>query len=353
MSINPDIIYFVFPMKKIFPSLFLLLVFTLISCSTAENPPEPEVPEVVAEEDTYNFIALRNDGQLFEIGNKTGKISSGNKIQGIEFNTLFNGVTSTGSTLYVYEHRFDPFQAYIHEYNLVTGTNKTHEINFSEDVFGPYAGLISLEYDEQNNMLLALVKENFEENHPLTSRVARIDPVTFEVSSLDIEINKGHIMGTLLKDNNIYASSYKTSTGSGENDFFKIDLSNGSINRIALDNISIPPIHLSHNVTKNTLFGFLPVPGSTFLGASEPVIMNPGTGEITYLLPEEITGNKHQFGRSIYHPATNEHVDIITSPTYNALFRYNAVTQEVNVIHLPNPNDLSSLVTLVGAVKVE
>lgn len=306
----------------------------------------------MAEEDTFNYIVLRNDGQLFEIGNNTGKISTGNKIPGIEFNTLFNGVTSTGSSLYVYEHRFDPFQAYIHEYNLISKANKTHKISFPEDVFGTYAGLISLEYDEENKVLLGLVKENFEENHPLTSRVARIDPVSFEVSSLNIEVNRGHIMGTLLKDNNLYASSYKTSAGSGENSFFKIDLDNGSITNIEIDNMVHPPIHLSHNASKNTLFGFFPVQGSTFMGASEPVIIDLGTGEVSYLLPEEVTGNKHQFGRSIYHPETNEHVDIITSPTYNAIFRYNALTEEVNIIHLPQPNELSSLITLVGVLKV-
>ncbi|QCY68457.1 hypothetical protein FHG64_03105 [Antarcticibacterium flavum] len=335
-------------MKKNLSPLLFLVFLILFSCTTSDAPEERKVPEVAVDEDTAFYLALRNDGQLFEIGDTTGEIKTVNKIPGIDFNTVINGVTASSTKLFIYEHEFDPFQAYIHVYNFSNKTSTAHKLTFAEDDFGTFAGLVSMEWDEEKKVLIGLVKENFGENYPVASRVAHIDPVTFKVTPLEIEVEKGHIMGTLLIGNSIYASSFRTSTGSGMTEFFRIDLSNGSVTNLEVDGMTIPPIHLSQDPGSNTVFGFLPVLGSTFMGESNPVTMNLESGAVTYLLPGETTGTKHQFGRSFFNVDTNEHVDIITSPTYNALFRYNSVTQEIIITKLPNTNDLSSMISLVG-----
>lgn len=335
---------------KQFNFLLLLILCCFISCSTSETEPDPEEPEVVLE-DNYNYIALRHDGQLFEIGDNTAKIKAINKIQGIGFTTAMNAITHSASKVYIYEHKFPPSHPVIHEYNFATKTSKSHGIVFSEEAFGAYPGLLSLEWDEENKVLLALVKENFGEDHPLSSRLAQIDPETFKVTSMNIEVDRGHIMGTLKKGNSIYASSSRSAT-SGVHDFFKIDLQSGLVTSLEVDGMTIAPIHLSHNPAKNALFGFLPVQGSSFMGASDPVVLNPGTGVVKQLLPNELTGNKHQFGRSFFNTESAEHVDFITSMTYNALFRYNSNTQQVTVTKLPHPNDLGSLISIVGVVKL-
>lgn len=326
--------------------LLVLIVFGFISCTTENVTPEPEVlPEAV---DTYKYIALRNDGQLFEVGNLTGKVTPVNKIPGIDFNTVFNAVTSSPTHLYIYEHRFPPLESLIHIYNLTSKTSQAKPIRFPADVFGEFPGLLSMEWDEANENLVGLVKEHYEQGPHHNSRVVRIDPVSLEVTSMDIEVDRAHIISTQLVQNTIYTSTIRTSTGSGTNDFFKIDLSSGAMTTLELPGMVRPPLHLSKNADNHILFSFLPVEGSNFMGAARPVLIDPNNLKVTDLLPNEVIGTLNFNGRSFFNPASGEHVDFITSTTYYGLFQYNTNTQKVTVTHIDFPNDLSSLVGIVG-----
>lgn len=327
----------------------------LISCSEDEALPKPEVlPEVNLEtKDTYKYIALRNDGQLFEVGNLTGKIDLINKIPGIDFNTTFNAITSSPTHLYIYEHKFPPLQSLIHIYNRTTKTSQSKIISFPQDVFGEFPGLLSLEWDKRSENLIGLIKEHYEQGPHDISRLARIDPVTLEITSMNIEVDLAHIISTQLIENNIYTSTYRTSTGSGNNDFFKIDLRSGALTSLELENMVRPPIHLSKNTRNNILFGFLPVEGSNFMGAARPVLINPDNMQVTDLFPNEVIGNLNFMGRSFFNPDSGEHVDFITSTTYFGLFHYNTSSQKVSVTHLESPNNLSSLVGIVDVRKVD
>lgn len=339
-------------MKKSLSRWFVIfMVIGFNSCATDEVEPEPEVlPEAI---DTYKYIALRNDGQLFEVGNNTGKISPVNKIPGIEFISTFNAVTSSPTKLYIYEHKFPPLQSTIHVYNRTTKATQTKTISFPEEVFGEFPGLVSLEWDETNSVLVALVKEHYESGPHNITRVARIDPDNFEVTSMNIEIDRAHIISTQLVEDKIYTSTYKPGTGGGSNDFFQIDLATGTLTSLELPNMIWPPIHLSKNNVNNVLFGFLPTEGSSYAGAARPVLINPSTRQVTQLFPNEVIGNKNFNGRSFFNASLGEHVDFITSATYNGLFKYNIDTQKATVTQLPLPNDLSSLVAIVDVRKVD
>lgn len=336
---------------KNFYFILLLNCLSLISCSTSDSAPDPVDPEEVVE-DAYNYIVLRHDGQMFEIGDNTGQIKKINKIPNVEMISVGNTVTGSAAKIYFYEHKFPPQQPLIHEYTFATKTSTFHVIEFPEVDFGPFAGLESLEWDENKKLLVGIVRENFGEDRPKPARLAQIDPETFLVSSLDIEVPKKYIISALKKGNQIYASSYRSHSSGYESEFFKIDLQNGSINNLIVDGMTIAPIHLSHNENKNILFGFLPVQGSSFLGASKPVVIDPATGVVKQLLPNELTGNLNQFGRSFFNIGNKEHVDLITSPTYLAIFRYNSETQKVTLTKLPHPNDLGTANNIVGVVKL-
>ncbi|CAN5160972.1 hypothetical protein BH23BAC2_BH23BAC2_21970 [soil metagenome] len=334
--------------KSFFLWLVVLMVIGFNSCDTDEVHPEV-LPDAI---DTYKYIALRSDGQLFEVGNHTGKISPVNKIPGIEFVSNLNTLTFSPTNLYIYEHKFPPLQSTIHVYNRTTKTTQTKTISFPKEVFGEAPGLVSLEWDETNGVLVGLVKEHYESGPNHITRVARIDPVNFEVTSMNIELDRAHVISTQLIENKIYTSTYKPGTGGGSNDFFQIDLATGTLTSLELPNMVWPPIHLSKNNTNNLLFGFLPVAGSTFAGEGKPVTINPATRQVTNLFPNEMIGNKNFSGRSFFNPGSGEHVDFITSATYNGLFQYNTNTQEVAVTELPLPNDLSSMVAIVDVRKV-
>lgn len=88
------------------------------------------------------------------------------------------------------------------------------------------------------------------------------------------------------------------------------------------------------------------------MGASKPVVIDPVTGVVKQLLPDELIGNLNQFGRSFFNTGNKEHVDLITSSTYLAIFRYNSETQEVTLTKLPYPNDLGTANNIVGVVKL-
>jgi len=334
-------------------NLYFLFAFCLsfISCSTSDSPADPVLPGVEVE-DSYQYIILRHDGQLFEVGDNTGVIKKINKIPDVDMISVGNAITWSPDKVYFYEHKFPPQQPLIYEYTLSTKQTKSHVIEFPESDFGPFAGLVSMEWDAGKKALLAFTKENFGEDRPAPSKLAKIDPETFLVSSLDIEVSQRNVMGTLIKGNMIYASTYRSHSSGYESDFLRIDLQSGLVTSLDIDGMTIAPIHLSHNPNKNTLFGFLPVPGASYMGASKPVEFDPSTGVVKQLLPNEVTGNLNQFGRSFFNTGSKEHVVLIASPTYLALFRYNSDTQKVTLTKLPHPNDLGTANAIVGAVKL-
>ena len=331
---------------------FILIVFCLsfISCSTNDPSPVPVEPEVVLE-DAYNYLVLRHDGQMFEIGDKTGKIKTINKIPNIDLLNM-NSVTTSSTKLYFYEHKFPPLQPVIYEYDFQTKSSRSHNIVFSELEFGPFAGLETMEWDAGRKGFIAIVRANYGENRPDPGRLAFINAETFKVSSLNIDVPQKYIMGTLIRGNEIFASSYRSNSSEYVSDFFKINLQTGLMTNIEVDGMTIAPIHLSQNPGKNTLFGFLPVHGSSYMGASKPVVFDPETGIVKQLFPNEVIGNYNRSGRSFFNSQNKEHVDLITSPDYLALFRYNSDTQEVVITKLPHPNDLGTENTIVAAVKL-
>lgn len=93
--------------------------------------------------------------------------------------------------------------------------------------------------------------------------------------------------------------------------------------------------------------------GANYAGERKPVIINPDSGQIANLFPNETIGNLNYSGRSFFNPESGEHIDIITSPTYFGLFKYNINTQQSNIKKLTFPNDLSSLVAILDVRKVE
>src|SRR5690554_6140550 len=97
---------------SIISTICSLGILFLTNCSSDEggSDPKPEEPiqtDPKPEEpiltDTYTYIALRNDGTLFEIGDETGKIKKVGKIPEITFNIAFNTVTSSENITFMYE----------------------------------------------------------------------------------------------------------------------------------------------------------------------------------------------------------------------------------------------------------
>lgn len=340
-------------MKKNFSRLLTALVVIIFtSCSPDEVQKEPGIPAPAEAVDTYNYVVLRNDGQLFEIGNRSGRVTAGSTIPGLEFNALFNGIASSATKIYIYEHEFDPFRGYIHVYDRMTKKTEVKALELSEEIFGEAPALISLEWNEADQSLIAIVKEDLENNNNLTGKVARIDPVSFEVNFIDVEFEKGYIKSAVYSDGKIYASALSSSTGRTADDFFAIDVKDKTVAALDFADMDLPPLRLSKSPEGNTLFGFLPVRNSSFASAARPVLLNMNTREITPLLPEEVIGLQNDNGKSFYNSETKEHVEIITSETYMGLFQYNKDTGEPLITKIEVPNNMSSLIQIIDARKL-
>lgn len=191
---------------------------SFISCSTSDSPADLVLP-VVEVEDSYRYIVLRHDGQLFEVGDNSSVIKKINKIPDVDMISVGNAITWSPDKVYFYEHKFPSQQPLIYVYNLSTKKTNSHIIEFPESAFGPFAGMVALEWDASKKSLLAFIIENFGENRLVPSKLAQIDPETFLVSPLDIEVSQSNVMGSLIKDNLVYASSYRSHSSGYESDF--------------------------------------------------------------------------------------------------------------------------------------
>lgn len=339
--------------KLLFPLSYLFIFLVVLSCTgdevptKSETPVEPEIPEVAV--DNFKYLVLRNDGQLFEIGDATGKVTRAGKLQNIDFNILFNAIATSPDKIYIYEHEFDPFQGYIHIMDRESRTTEVKKIDIPQE-YGESAGIISLDWDETNQVLVAIIKANLEANIPPTSRVVTIDPGSMEITSLDIELDRNFIATTSLLRNKLYVSTLRST--SGENSFFKIDLVNRSRRDITVDNGGLPPVQFAHRATANELFAFLPVQGSNFMGEFTPVILDLDNNEVDYLLPSERMSTRNYNTKSIYNSEGKEYVSIVASSTYIGLFRYNVSDAETKITHISNFEELSSLCAIIDVKKI-
>lgn len=308
--------------KLLFPLSYVFMISILFSCSGEENPTtpdpevEPEVPEVAV--DSYQYLVLRNDGELYEMGNNTGEISGAGKIPEIEFNVVFNAIATSAEKIYIYEQEMDPFQGFIHIFDRETRTSVVRVINFPQEVFGENATLLGLEWDEENNNLIGIVKEEMEASGMFTSRIARIDPETMEVTSMDIQFDKAVISAVSLIDSKLLISTLKSSTV-GTNEFFEIDLATGMLTELDIPEMAGPPVQFASRAGDSRIFGFLPLQGTNLMGASTPVLYDVETKEFIRLYPNELTSSRNFHIQSFYNPYNKEYVGLMGS----GLFHYN------------------------------
>lgn len=331
--------------KLLFPLSYFFMISILFSCSGEENPitPDPEVEPVVPEVavDSYNYLVLKNDGELYEMGNNTGDISGAGKIQDIEFNVVFNAIATSAEKIYIYEQEMDPFQGFIHIFDRETRTSVVQEINFSQEIFGDNATLLALEWDEENNNLIGIVKEEMEASGILTSRVARIDPESLEVSSMDIQFEKAVISAVSLIDNKLLISTLKSSTV-GTNEFFEIDLATGLLTELEIPEMAGPPVQFASRAGDSKVFGFLLLQGTNLMGASTPVLYDVDTREYIRLYPNELTSSRNFFIQSFYNPYNKEYVGLMGKGLYH--FNLDTATSRITTTNYENLSTTSAII---------
>lgn len=335
--------------------LMSALLVSLFSCSGEDSPqeqPEPENPEQIA--DTYNYIALRNDGVLFSIGNNTGKVMQMGSIPGIEFNTTFNSVTSSGTKIFIYEHRFDPPRGILYAWDKQTGKTTSAELDYPEE-FGENTALMSLDWDEEDQNLVGITREDIElSSNYKPIKIVRIDPDDFGMSvSGDLDLSTegySNVYSTSLEGQKLYAVTLKSSEWDPA--LLEIDLDEDIFEVLPVSGSGTGITNLGNDGEANTLFGFSPVANSNLMAEVKPVTYNITSGTMTEVsgIPRISTFNFSH--KTFYNEEGEEFAELVGGNNRIHLFRYDPSTGDNQLVEIANPENLSTLISIIGVRKI-
>ncbi|MCM4173883.1 hypothetical protein DHD32_20650 [Arenibacter sp. TNZ] len=333
---------------------FLGILF-LTNCSKEEQESDPKPQEPILS-DAYTYTALRNDGTIFEIGDETGEIKKVGEIPEITFNIAFNTVTSSENTTYMYEQMPEifsgdgtttGFRGQLCELNNKSLSSKCTILDFSNNVFPEFAGLIALDWDNENKRLVGVVGDVVNVSKENPNYLIHIDPQTLLITYTGIQFVQGFINSTCLVGNTYYISS-RYDNSNNQPIFSSLDLSIGSQNTISTSNLDSPPIILSKNKDAKKLFGLAWEFNTGFTNAAIPVAFDIVSQKFEKLpFPTRISF-KQDFGKSYFNADSGEQIALVNSEM-GGLLRYNFQTKIFKLVHLsPSNNELSSLVAIIN-----
>lgn len=337
------------------PLLMLAILMSLLACSaegSTEEEKETDNPEQA--EDTYNYIALRSDGTLFTIGDHSGTVIQAGKIPGIEFNTFFNSVTSSNSKIFIYEHRFDPPRGILYVWDKQTNKTESAVLEYPEE-FGENTALMSLDWDEENQNLVGITREDIENSSNYKPiKVVRINPVNLEMTiSPDIDLfteGYANVFSTSLVNQKLYAVTTKDSRW--DPDLLEINLNQNSFKALPRTGAETGFSNLGNSGDANTIFGFSPVANSGYMAEARPVIYDiiSGTFEELSEVPRiSVLNFSH---KTFYNEAGKEYAELVGSDGKIQLFKYQPEKRDYQLIEIPNPQNLSTLLTIIGVKEI-
>ncbi len=343
--------------SKIFRSLLMsaLLVF-LFSCSEEDSSAEEENPSETPEEavDSFNYIALQNDGTLYTIGNNTGQVTQTGRIPGIEFNTIFNSVTSSGSKIFIYEHRFNPPKGILYIYDKQSGKTVSAILDFPEK-FGENTALMSLDWDEESKNLVGITREDLDLPTSVKPvKVVRIEPDTFKVtttSEVDLHsMGYSNVYSTSLIGQKLYAVTLKNSNW--DPDLLEIDLENDAVEILPVTGREAGITNLGYSGNGHTLFGFSPVPNSNLMAEVRPVTFNVQDSTVKEISKVPRISTLNFAHKTFYNKEAKEFAELIGADNKKHLFKYRPSTGEYEMIEIPDPNSIFSVVNIIGVTEL-
>lgn len=333
---------------------FFALILLFGSCSTQNNNAEvSEIPESPEVEDTFNYLALRANGSLYEIGNITGEVSRVGAISAMRdhLNMIPSAVTASEEKIFIYEHLFEPFQGRILVMDKETRVVEIFVLDFPVEIYGHNAGLNSLEWDAKQGNLVGIVKDEFEWNNNNTSRVVRINPETMRMDYEGISYGHAVTFSSSLLGNKLYALS-SINGNFDKLEFLEIDLISKTIVTLEIGGTSGFIGNLSNNGTANFLFGLSPVGGSAFMGEMKAFKLNLSTNQLEEL-PEIPRFAGHHFARkSFYNKESNEFAELILKDGKDQLLQYNYQQEELSILELSGAEEFDTSVIIIDYVEI-
>ena len=333
---------------------FILALF-IFGCTQDEiEPIQPTTGSVI--KNTFTYVALRNDGTIFEIGDETGEIKKVGKVPETVFNVDFNTITSDGNNTYFYEQLPEVisddvlqsgFKGQLCRLNTDTLESNCAIVDFADPIFPKFPMLIAMDWNVQQKILIGLVTDTNQFYQEHTIYVVNIDPVTFEISYTGIQFEYGFISSTCLVENT-YFLSHPIETFGNKSVFNALDLSNGTVKSIKTYNIESSPFLLSYNEEMNTLFGLSLKSNTGFLNASTSIRYEIDKEQIELIDPTHRISFSQIAGKSYFNDSSNEHI-ALTSDVTEGLLRYDAEANILKFVPLATiDNDLSSFIAIIN-----
>lgn len=338
---------------------YLILLPFLENCSKSSNPPNgnedsmgPEqVPDPQdgpnATEDDKVYLVLRNDGDIFEIGNKSGHATLVDQInKRAEFSSIiFNAIASTPSKIYICEGENNGPVNYLHMYDPITGLAESQQLDLTNPAFGGSAVLVSLDWDSNSSKLIGIVTNN--SGFPFgSSYVVQIDPDTLEVEYLGIELGTPIIISTTLIDSKLYASSVKSNLEEFD-DFLEIDLSAKTMKSL---NFQFPHgiTQLSNNTQNDLLFGYFYANSISELpNSSEPITINSTTGEYMAVSSDTNFASTNFNAKSYFDNLNKIHASLMSTNEIVGILEYDIEVQATRLIELQNWEEIDGRKSII------
>ncbi len=310
---------------------------------------EPEV------RDEYNYLALRSDGLLLSIGDTSGKVTNMGQLTQENFNIILNAVTSSQTHTYIYGIRFDPLEGAIFKFDKNLEQSEKFILNFPE-AFGNNPGLMSLDWDESNQQLIAVVKAEFDiDGANLPCKIARIDPETFEVIAVeDLDLNEQQyktIYSSQLINQKLYVSASK-SNSIINTDLLEVDLIDKSFVTLPKDDIETGIINLGWKPGSQQLFGFTPLTNTSYIAAVRPYFYNLDDKNAEAIYIEGNISAINLVSRTFYNSKAGEFVGFAARDGFN-LFFFDPGTNNFSLTPIIDEDDLSSGIGIIGMKKAQ
>ena len=227
-------------------------------------------------------------------------------------------------------------------------------LNFPEE-FGENTSLISLDWDEPNINLMGITREDLESSSNFKPiRIVRINPDNLTVATagaLDLSTEGyANVFSTKQVGQQLYATILKGSAWAPylleinlEADNYKVLPVTGSGNGIT---------NLGNSGSTTHLFGFSPVPNSSTMAQVRPVVYDVQKWTAQDLSAVPVMSALGINLKTFYNKEAGEFVALVGSNNKIQLFKYQPATGDFELTEITNPENLSTLINIIGAIKL-
>jgi hypothetical protein len=316
-------------MNLLFRVLALNCAIFFMSCSS-EPSSEKQVEPV---KDDYSYLVVNATGKINKIGNNTGIITTYSEFKG--FNTTaflnLNTVTSNSNKIFLIESLTSD-KLYV--FDKATNLTTTKTLIYPNTIATPGSVLLSLQWNDQNNVLYGILKENKNDADSM-SYLVTINLPSFEVIYTGISFNQKNSFSTFINGNKFYSSSYKDNT-------IEINLENKTSKPLFLNNTnSFTPFTRAAVTTNNILYGMKAVAGH--INGVSLFKFDLLNNTYTDILPNQVYGLDGISGKGFIDNTKNQYVVISNLNNKAGILKYDITSNSTEFVTI---NESSNMVII-------